>query len=116
MTAKQQGALTTWLQTVVALAALYIPGLDDVAQLAILGVGASTLTLLSVFLPVKEEEADPIKAFEKARVRLAVETGMMMPSIDEHHGKAEGWPAPQDQGSRPPRRRPAADISKDPRP
>lgn len=87
MSDEQKSALTTWLQTVVALAALFIPGLTDVMQIAILAVGASSLTLLTVFLP----KEDPMKAFEKARARLEAERGIKMETVDAaiQHGNVQ---------------------------
>lgn len=108
MTEEQKGALTTWLQAAVGCAALFIPGLSDAMQLAILGLGAASLTVVQMFLP----KEDPMKAFERARARLAVERGIVMPTIeaqvqiDADAGAArlpvEGWPPPQDTNPRPP--------------
>lgn len=111
MTNAQKAAITTWVQSIVALAALFIPGLTDAMQVAIMAASASTLTLWIALTykdsPTRVNE-DSATAFEDARVRLATKTGIMMPSIAEAAPTPpvvipkepppikEGWPPPQD--------------------
>jgi hypothetical protein len=91
MSEEQKGALTTWLQALVGVAALFIPGLTDAMQLGILGLGAASLTLLALYLP----KEDPMKQFETARARLELERGIRMPTIDQaiQKGQVEQVPA-----------------------
>lgn len=127
MTNAQRAAITTWIQSIVALAALFVPGLTDAVQIAIMAASTSTLTLW-IALTYKDSPTriadDSATAFEDARVRLATKTGIMMPSIAEAaptpptvvpkdspadattearitaleaKGPAEGWPPPQDK-------------------
>ncbi len=112
MTNAQRAAITTWVQSIVALAALFVPGLTDAMQIAIMAASTSTLTLW-VALTYKDSptrmDDDSATAFEAARVRLATKTGIMMPSVAEASptpptvvpkepvaatGK-DGWPPPQ---------------------
>lgn len=108
MTNAQRAAITTWVQSLVALAALFIPGLTDAMQVAIMAASTSTLTLW-IALTYKDSPTrvadDSATAFEEARVRLATKTGIMMPSISEaaptpptvvpKEPLLDGWPPPQ---------------------
>jgi hypothetical protein len=112
MTNAQRAAITTWVQSIVALAALFVPGLTDAMQLAIMAASTSTLTLW-VALTYKDSPTrindDSVTAFENARVRLATKTGLIMPSVSEAAptppavlpkeapASPEGWPPPQDK-------------------
>jgi hypothetical protein len=86
MTNAQKAAITTWVQSLIALAALFVPGLTDAMQIAIMAASTSTLTLW-IALTYKDSPTrmndDSATAFEDARVRLATKTGLMMPSIAE---------------------------------
>lgn len=120
MTNAQKAAITAWIQSLVALAALFIPGLTDAMQIAIMAASTSTLTMW-IALTYKDSPTrindDSAIAFEDARVRLAAKSGIMMPSISEasptpvevvpvgtearitaleaKDPPAEGWPPPQ---------------------
>lgn len=120
MTNAQKAAITTWIQSVVALAALFIPGLTDAIQIGIMALSTSTLTMW-IALTYKDSPTrmndDSAVAFEDARVRLATKTGVMMPSVAEAQAAPtataaatearitaleaappkDGWPPPQDK-------------------
>lgn len=118
MTNAQRAAITTWIQSIVALAALFVPGLTDAMQLGIMALSTSTLTMW-VALTYKDSPTrindDSAVAFEDARVRLATKTGVIMPSVAEAQAPTaaaaatdaritaleaappkDGWPPPQD--------------------
>jgi len=125
MTNAQKAAITTWIQSVVALAALFVPGLTDAMQIAIMAVSTSTLTMW-IALTYKDSptrvDDDAAVGFEAARVRLATKTGILMPSVAEaaptpptvvpkepaastearlnaleNPPPTDGWPPPQDK-------------------
>lgn len=97
----------------------FIPGITEVQQTALLGAGTATVSLalvvLNRFAP-DTIDRDPAADFERARLKLARHTGVIAPSVDELTAPPrEGWPPPQDQGTRPPRPQPelAVDKTKD---
>lgn len=73
MTPQQQGALTTLLQTIVALAAIFIPGITEPVQVGILAVGAAALTAWTAFFPAKEPAMPVDEALSAALLRYQIE-------------------------------------------
>ena len=85
MTNAQKAAIMTWLQSAVALAALFIPGLDPPMQLTIIGFGGATLTAY-IALTYKDSPArkadDPMEQYEDARVNLVAKTHIEAPTVE----------------------------------
>ncbi len=85
MTNAQKAAIMTWLQSAVALAALFIPGLNPGMQLAIIGFGGATLTAY-IALTYKDSPArkddNPLVQYDEARVKLERETRIEAPTVE----------------------------------
>jgi len=108
MTNAQKAAVMTWLEAMLALAALFIPGLEAAAQLAIITAGGATLTMY-IALTYKDSPArkadDPMVQYEEGRANLETKTSIAAPTVeaivqgDANRSStaraAEGWPPPQ---------------------
>lgn len=125
-----QGLIAGWVMASIGLLNAFVPGITEVQQTALLGFGTVTVSLLLVVLnrfAPDTIDKDPAADYERARMKLARHVGVIAPSVDDltntatnarpstGFGTGDGWPPPQDQGSRPPTPAPelAVDKSKD---
>ncbi len=104
MTSQIQAILGAWAMAAVGLLNAFFPGINDVQQTALTGFAGVTVTLFVLIFNKSAPDTidkDPAADFERARIKLARHSGIIMPGIDEvaastSVAKTEGWPPPQD--------------------